>query len=309
MQKQALERKRPGNSLNYYELEPENNHFYTVLADITHRCNMRCSNCYIPNRKIPDMNKHKLFALLKKLPFKCEIRLIGAEPTMREDLPEIISTIRRLSHRPVLVTNGLKLAQLSYVRTLKKSGLFFAGISLNGGSNDEVYKKMDGGSYARKKMRALENLAAMGFVISTNTIIVRDLNERVPFEIYSKLKHLKVRKGFIRIKNIGFLGRYMKPEHSNCSFKEMVQMTAHTFRLDEKWILTQNVINGYKEKKSVLFPLEKNKHQSIYMKITDWSSGEDFGCPDPNSQRRGRITEDFKIAPCFEHIKVNEFGY
>ena len=39
----------------YYELEPENNTFTDVTADVTHQCNMTCSNCYIPNRDIPDI--------------------------------------------------------------------------------------------------------------------------------------------------------------------------------------------------------------------------------------------------------------
>ena len=27
------------------------------------------------------------------------------------------------------------------------------------------------------------------------------------------------------------------------------------------------------------------------------------------AKRRGRITQDFKIAPFFEHVAMNEFGY
>ena len=40
----------------YYELDPEDNHFTDVTADVTHQCNMTCQNCYIPNRDIPDMD-------------------------------------------------------------------------------------------------------------------------------------------------------------------------------------------------------------------------------------------------------------
>jgi len=43
--------------MNYYELPPEQNHFSDVVIDITHRCNMNCKNCYIPNREIPDLDK------------------------------------------------------------------------------------------------------------------------------------------------------------------------------------------------------------------------------------------------------------
>ena len=150
--------------MNYYELEPQNNHFYSIGVDITHKCNMNCGNCYIPNRTIPDMDKKSLFVLLEKLPFKCEIRLIGAEPTMRKDLPEIISKVRDLKHRPVLITNGLKLANKDYVKKLKEAGLFIVNISLNGGTDDDIYRKMDGGAYLRKKIKALENCIEAGFI-------------------------------------------------------------------------------------------------------------------------------------------------
>ena len=91
--------------MNYFELQPEENTFSNVVIDLTHRCNMECANCYIPNRELPDLDKHKLYEFLKRLPNRTYIRLIGAEPTMREDIFEIISTIKNIGHRPSLTTN------------------------------------------------------------------------------------------------------------------------------------------------------------------------------------------------------------
>jgi hypothetical protein len=72
---------------------PEDSPFTTLFADITHRCNMACRNCYIPVRDLPDLPVDWLFDLLERLPRRTRIRLVGAEPTMREDLPEIIATV------------------------------------------------------------------------------------------------------------------------------------------------------------------------------------------------------------------------
>ena len=105
--------------MNYFELKPEENTFSNIVIDLTHRCNMECTNCYIPNRDIPDLDKEKLYDVLKKLPNRTYIRLIGAEPTMRDDLPEIIAKVKHLGHRPSVTTNGLKLAHLPYVKKLK----------------------------------------------------------------------------------------------------------------------------------------------------------------------------------------------
>ena len=105
--------------MNYFELEPEDNTFSNIVIDLTHRCNMECANCYIPNRDVPDLDKDKLYQFLAKLPARTYIRLIGAEPTMRDDLPEIITMVKKLGHRPSVTTNGLKLANRSYVKKLK----------------------------------------------------------------------------------------------------------------------------------------------------------------------------------------------
>jgi hypothetical protein len=48
--------------------------------------------------------------------------------------------------------------------------------------------------------------------------------------------------------------------------------------------------------------------KKVWIKVTDWSP-EDSDIPDPGSIRRGRITQEFKVAPFFEHVKLNEFQY
>ena len=40
----------------------------------------------------------------------------------------------------------------------------------------------------------------------------------------------------------------------------------------------------------------------------DWKIDEN-GVPDSGNELRGRITQDWKTAPFFEHVKDNEFGY
>jgi len=295
-------------NLNYYELDPEKNHFRILIVDLTHKCNMKCANCYLPNRTIADMDKNKLFNLIKKLPFRCEIRLIGAEPTMREDLPEIISEIKKTNHWPTLVTNGLKLSKLSYVNLLKQSGLRFVTLSLNGGDNDMLYQKIDHMHCAGKKMKALENLSKLNFFITTSTLMVKGLNEEVPKKLYKKLKSLDIKRAGMRFRNIGQIGRYMLPKQRHYSYENLVKFIAKEFKVDEKHILKCNEINGYKEKNIIFFSIEKQTNLRVYIKVTNWSPKNSY-FPDPDSKRRGRITQNFKIAPGFEHVKLNEFGY
>ena len=176
--------------MNYFELQPEKNTFSNVVIDLTHRCNMECANCYIPNREIPDLDTHKLYEFLKRLPNRTYIRLIGAEPTMREDIFEIISTVKNLGHRPSLTTNGLKLGQLSYVEKLKESGLRMLLHSMNGADDDKIYKILDNGNWANIKVRALKNIFKCRIPTNTGTIIAKGINEHTmkrQLELFAEL--------------------------------------------------------------------------------------------------------------------------
>jgi len=42
--------------------------FETVIVDVTHRCNMACANCYIPNRSIPDLDADWILSRIARLP-------------------------------------------------------------------------------------------------------------------------------------------------------------------------------------------------------------------------------------------------
>jgi hypothetical protein len=48
--------------------------------------------------------------------------------------------------------------------------------------------------------------------------------------------------------------------------------------------------------------------EDMFIRLVDWSIDDD-GVPDSENEFRGRITPNWKIAPFFEHVKINEFGY
>lgn len=293
--------------INYYELEPEDNTFYSVVADITHRCNMECANCYIPNRSIPDMDVDKLIDCISRFPKRCEIRLIGAEPTVRKDLPQIISRIRDTGHRPVMMTNGLKLANYEYAKTLYDSGLKTVNISMNGADDDSIYAVTDELRCAKKKVKALNNCVDLGYFININCILMKGVNDDVPKRLLDIVNNLKT-NAVIRFRNVGQLGRHALTQEQNFSFEELINLISQHVGKSYDYIIQHNTVNGYKEKNNVLFPLNPENHvKSVWIKITNWSPENDI--PDPGSIRRGRITQDFKIAPFFEHVKINEFGY
>lgn len=292
-------------------LEPSENTFETILVDVTHRCNMACSNCYLPNRDIPDMDIGRLEDCLAQLPRRTNIRLAGAEPTMRRDLPEIIDIVRRTGHRAVLLTNGLRLARESYVRELKDAGLRHVYVSLNGADNDDWYQAIDQLRCADKKLTAVANIVANGLILNTGTILVRGLNEGAIKRVYEYVLSLSPRHALLRFKNVGALGRYdIEAEVRNLTMKELEQLSAETIGCDALKLREFQMIKGQIENNTRLFPvnLTSRSGAGIWFKLTNWQTSG-AGIVDPGSKRRGRITEDFQIAPFFDHVKLNEGGY
>lgn len=296
--------------MNYYELEPEENTFKTLVTDITHRCNMECANCYIPNRIIPDMNIDRLYEFARRLPKRTEFRLMGGEPTVRRDLPDIIKTLRELGHRPTILTNGLRLGNFDYCKRLRDAGLRSLNISMNGADDDEVYIIMDELRCAERKMQALKNVIELNMFININCIIQKGVNDHVPKRLVDIFQQeFNGHPGVLRFRNVGQIGRHSLNHDENYSFDELIQLIAEVTRLDANWIRQWNNVEGYDETHNVLFPLNPDtKKTGLWIKITDWDPKDEM-IPDPNSIRRGRITENFKIAPFFEHVKLNEFGY
>tara|TARA_B100000902_G_scaffold399574_1_gene471124 strand:+ start:6852 stop:7766 length:915 start_codon:yes stop_codon:yes gene_type:complete len=304
--------------MNYYELEPEKNHFSDVVIDITHRCNMSCKNCYIPNRDIPDMDIDKMIDAVSRFPKKTMIRIIGAEPTMRRDLPEIITRIKQTRNRCTLLTNGLRLSVDKYVKTLKSAGLRHCYISLNGADNDDWYEQIDELRCATKKIKALENLVNNKFIIDTGTIVVKGVNDEVIARMLHVYEKTGVKNVMCRLKNIGDIGRSMA-DNGNYTQKELITLLSEQTGMSEDYIYSWKnkpiYENDHVEADSFMLPMDpkaegKFVHKSgIWFKIANWNSEDSETVPLSNSLRRGRLTEDFKVAPFFEHVKLNEFEY
>jgi molybdenum cofactor biosynthesis enzyme MoaA len=292
--------------MEYIEYNPEDSKFHSVIADVTHRCNMECANCYIPNRDIPDMDISKLEECIKKFPNRTEIRIIGAEPTVRKDLPNIIEMIRKTGHRPMLNTNGLKLANDDYVRKLFDSGLRTLSISMNGADLDSLYLKTDNMMCAKRKMKALKNCVSMNMFVNINCLIMKGVNEQSISRLVDICKNFN-KKIVIRFRNIGQIGRYTLTKEENYTFSDLIKLVsdASGYPVDE--INQHHFVDGYDEEHNVLFPVP-GTDKKVWIKVTDWSP-EDSDIPDPGSIRRGRITQEFKVAPFFEHVKLNEFQY
>lgn len=149
--------------------------FNSLVLNVTLRCNLRCPMCYtsspIFGRDLPIEDIRDLSNMHKKK----TIVICGGEPTVRNDLPEIIEAIND-RNVPLLSTNGIRLADYDYLLKLKKSGLKYILFSFNG-FDDEIYKKINGRPLLKTKLLALENAKKAGMKIILSLTLVRGVND------------------------------------------------------------------------------------------------------------------------------------
>jgi len=134
------------------------------FVEITNRCNMNCPICItnVPSMGFefePDMEYFRLiFSHLALLDPKPSVQLFGGEPTVREDLFEIIDLARSYGLSVRVVTNGLRLADKEYCDRLVEQGASIL-ISFDGFDRRmyEFFRAMPGA--LDLKLQALENLA------------------------------------------------------------------------------------------------------------------------------------------------------
>jgi MoaA/NifB/PqqE/SkfB family radical SAM enzyme len=266
---------------------PENSPFTTLFADITHRCNMACRNCYIPVRDLPDLPVDWLYDILARLPRRTRIRLVGAEPTMREDLAEIIARVRALGHLPVILTNGLKLGRLSYVERLKAAGLRTVYLSLNGGLRDDLYEAIDELACAERKLKALDNLLSRRLHVTVGCIVVPGTNDEHLAEFLPWLLDRGVRD--IHLRSVGRFGNYI--DHASLSLPELEAIMRRSLPAtspEPRLVREHGSSRDFR-----VGPVE--------LQLTQW--------PDLGSRERGRIAPDGFVEPHFESVIANAGRY
>jgi MoaA/NifB/PqqE/SkfB family radical SAM enzyme len=93
---------------------------------LTYRCNNDCSHCYNGReRTFPERDTTYWKSILDRLwalgiP---HIVFTGGEPTLRDDLPELIAHAESLGQIAGLNTNGRRLASPEFLRSLIEAGL------------------------------------------------------------------------------------------------------------------------------------------------------------------------------------------
>jgi radical SAM protein with 4Fe4S-binding SPASM domain len=146
---------------------------------LTYRCNNNCSFCYTGGpRQVTELDTDDWKGIIAKLWDKGvpQIVFTGGEPTLRDDLIELIDSSQEFVTG--LVTNGRKLASLA--ADLNRVSLDYVQVSWES-HLPEVHDKMVGVEGAWRETRdGIVVALALGMSVITNTTLTKDNLELFP---------------------------------------------------------------------------------------------------------------------------------
>lgn len=143
---------------------------FQVTLSLTNRCNFRCAYCHIPLQRIDEMSTAQWCAAIDALRAAGMGRasVIGGEPLVRPDAPEILRHLKRAGVHASMNTNGWLVPD----RVDELDGLDLACITLDG--PEALHdRQRHAGSYARV-LRAIECLRARGVAVVTMTVVTAE---------------------------------------------------------------------------------------------------------------------------------------
>lgn len=142
------------------------------LIDVTNRCNLACPICFANASakgyvveptfdEIVQIMEH--FRSMKPFPAPL-LQLAGGEPTVRDDLPEIIKKGHELGFVEIMVTtNGVRMGKSEeYCRKIKEAGADSIYLQFDATDDAEAWKKVRGVNLWPLKKRAIENFRKVG---------------------------------------------------------------------------------------------------------------------------------------------------
>ncbi|WP_370674590.1 radical SAM (seleno)protein TrsS [Pleomorphomonas sp. PLEO] len=152
-----------------------------VLIEVTSRCDLICPVCFASaGRHGVDMPIDEIGVALDELRSssgQVHIQLSGGEPTVRDDLPEIVALVRGKGFDFVqLNTNGLRIGrEPDYLAALVDAGLDCVFLQFDGVS-DAVYRRLRGRNLLAAKRLAIASARAAGIGVVLVPTLVPGVN-------------------------------------------------------------------------------------------------------------------------------------
>jgi uncharacterized radical SAM superfamily Fe-S cluster-containing enzyme len=184
----------------------------TILAviDVTSRCNLNCEYCFANANERPyqptlHQLKETVSFLRKAQPLCNAILFSGGEPTLRDDLFELLDHARTERFDALMIaTNGVRIAtDPNYAKELVKHGVGIIYLSFDG-LDDSTNKYKKSHRYIEKLMK---NAREAGLGIVLVPAVAKGVNNHQVYDIIKfAAKNIDIVRG-VNFQPIGFSGR------------------------------------------------------------------------------------------------------
>lgn len=152
----------------------------TLEFFVNYACNAKCPFCFNPPDASAELERGLPFSQLAERMYVgyrqgyTAIKFIGGEVTLREDLPKILGLARRIGYQSIqITTNGIRLADPDYARTLVASGADAFRFSIHG-HTPEVHDRLVAVPGAFEKiLKAASLLKPLGARLGINYVLNR----------------------------------------------------------------------------------------------------------------------------------------
>ena len=184
-----------------------------VLLEVTGHCNLNCPVCFAGagvTGEEPDLQQiESWYRMLMAAGGPFNIQLSGGEPTLRDDLPEIITLGKSLGFSFFqLNTNGIRLADdRQFAKRLKAAGLSCVFLQFDG-TDDAVYQKIRGARLLETKLAAIERCAELELGVVLVPTLVPGINTASIGDLLRfALERLPAVRG-VHFQPVSYFGRY-----------------------------------------------------------------------------------------------------
>ncbi len=215
----------------------------TTLVEVTQRCNLNCPVCFADSSdRIPDPDLDEIqswFQRIKDLTnAQCNIQISGGEPTVRDDLPEIIRMGKSMGFNFIQVnTNGLRIADdESFLQALKQAGLDSLFLQFDG-MDDRVHRALRGRPLQAVKERAIAHCQEHNLGVVLVPTLVPGINDAQVGDIIrfglDRSPHVRG----VHFQPISYFGRFPDPTEPRprITLPRVIQHIESQAGLDPSW--------------------------------------------------------------------------
>lgn len=201
-----------------------------VLLEVTQRCNLNCPVCFASaGKQGANPSLHEIgiwYDTLRKAGGPFNIQLSGGEPTMRDDLAEIIRLGKEKGFTYFqLNTNGLRLAEdADYLKELVAAGLNNVFLQFDG-VTEAPYQVLRGKALLENKLRAINHCQSAGVGVVLVPTIASGVNDLEVGELLKfAFSKMPVVRG-IHFQPVSYFGRnHLEHNEQRITIPDMLQM-------------------------------------------------------------------------------------